>query len=198
MGDMEEVSGASEPVSRRGRPAKPPLSRGAIVDAALSLAQRDGVPGVTLRAVARALDTGPASIYVYFANRDELLGRMLERALADVPTSAVKSKRWRRRLLDLYAATVQALDRYPGLAAVALEADPLGGPGAQAITDNAIALMRTREVPEATAAWGCEALLLFTLGAAAHPPASGASRSADESERFARALGALIQGIREA
>lgn len=197
---MEEVSGASEPVSRRGRPAKPPLSRGAIVDAALTLAERDGVPGVTLRAVARALDTGPASIYVYFANRDELLGRMLERALADVPTSAVKSKRWRRRLLDLYAATVQALDRYPGLAAVALEADPLGGPGAQAITDNAIALMRTRDVPEATAAWGCEALLLFTLGAAARPPVSGPSpsRSADESERFARALGALIQGIREA
>jgi hypothetical protein len=81
---------------------------------------------------------------------------------------------------------------------VALQTEPLGGPGAQAITDNAIALMRTRDVPEATAAWGCEALLLFTLAAAARPPASGPSRSADESEQFARALGALIQGIREA
>ena len=105
---MTEVSGESEPVSRRERPAKP-----------LALAERDGVQGVTLRAVARQLDTGPASIYVYFANRDELLGRMLDRALADVPASAVKSKRWRRRLLDLYAATVQALDSYPGLARVA-------------------------------------------------------------------------------
>ena len=195
---MNTVSGASEPVSRRERPAKPPLSRGAIIEAALTLAQRDGVPGVTLRAVARELDTGPASIYVYFANRDELLGRMLERALAEVPASAVKSKRWRRRLLDLYAATVQALDRYPGLASVALEAEPLGGPGAQAVTDNALALMRTRDLPEPTAAWGCEALLLFTLAAAARPPASGSTRSADESERFARGLGALIQGIREA
>lgn len=195
---MNTVSGASEPVSRRERPAKPPLSRGAIIEAALTLAQRDGVPGVTLRAVARELDTGPASIYVYFANRDELLGRMLERALAEVPASAVKSKRWRRRLLDLYAATVQALDRYPGLASVALEAEPLGGPGAQAVTDNALALMRTRDLPEPTAAWGCEALLLFTLAAAARPPASGSTRSADESERFVRGLGALIQGIREA
>ena len=195
---MTEVSGKSEPVSRRERPAKPPLSRGAIVDAALALAERDGVQGVTLRAVARQLDTGPASIYVYFANRDELLGRMLDRALADVPASAVRSKRWRRRLLDLYAATVQALDSYPGLARVALEVDPLGGPGAQAITENAMALMRTRDLPEPTAAWGCDALLLFTLAAAARPPASGPGRSADESERFARALGALIHGIREA
>ena len=123
---------------------------------------------------------------------------MLERALADVPTSAVKSKRWRRRLLDLYAATVQALDRYPGLAPVAMEADPLGGPGAQAITDNAIALMRTRDVPEATAAWGCEALLLFTLGR--RPPTGvrpGPERGRVRAVR-ARALGALIQGIREA
>ena len=192
------MSGESEPVSRRERPAKPPLSRGAIVDAALALAEREGVQRVTLRAVARQLDTGPASIYVYFANRDELLGRMLDRALADVPASAVRSKRWRRRLLDLYAATVQALDRYPGLARVGLEADSLGGPGAQAITENAMALMRTRDLPEPTAAWGCDALLLFTLAAAARPPASGPGRSADESERFARALGALIQGIREA
>jgi AcrR family transcriptional regulator len=73
-GFEQQPSGwTSEPVSRRDRPAKELLSRTAIVDAALALVQRSGLESVTLRRVAERLDTGPASLYVYFSNRDELL-----------------------------------------------------------------------------------------------------------------------------
>src|SRR3954453_9693604 len=59
------------PRSRRNRPAKPPLSRDAIVAAALEIARTEGVEALSMRPVAQALDTGPASPYVYVADGDE-------------------------------------------------------------------------------------------------------------------------------
>jgi AcrR family transcriptional regulator len=197
-----------EPVSRRDRPAKAPLNRALIVDAALALAEHDGVGSVTLRRVAERLDTGPASLYVYVTNRAELLNRMLERALADVPATAVKSKRWRRRLVELYSTILEALERYPGLAQVALEQTPAGGRGAQPITENALGLMRAGEVQGESAEWGCDALMLYTLATAAQRSGrsrqvagggdDAASTAIDEGSRFVFGLLALIQGIRGA
>src|SRR4051794_14333618 len=60
------------PRSRRERPAKPPLSREAIVAAALDIARTEGVEALSMRRVAQALDTGAASLYVYVADRREL------------------------------------------------------------------------------------------------------------------------------
>ena len=48
-----------------------------------------------MRRVAQALDTGPASLYVYVANRDELLELMLDRAVATVSLPEPDPARWR-------------------------------------------------------------------------------------------------------
>ena len=71
--------------STRDRPAKAPLSEEAVVDAALAVAKTEGLAAVTMRRVAAELDTGPASLYVYVRNRDELLHAMLDRVAADIP-----------------------------------------------------------------------------------------------------------------
>src|SRR6478735_10788948 len=80
MGYAQTVPLPAEPVSRRDRPAKPPLTRRSILDASLALIRERGVEAVTLRDVAAAVNTGPASLYAYFHGRDVLL----EHALDDV------------------------------------------------------------------------------------------------------------------
>src|SRR3954452_19348213 len=70
--------------STRDRPAKEPLSEAAVVDAALAILQSDGLAAVTMRRVATALDTGPASLYVYVAGREGLLQAMLDHVAATV------------------------------------------------------------------------------------------------------------------
>ena len=65
--------------STRDRPAKAPLSVGAIVDAALAILKSDGLEAVTMRRVAAALDTGAASLYVYVSGREGLQLAMLDR-----------------------------------------------------------------------------------------------------------------------
>src|SRR3954469_16951746 len=89
------------PSSRRARPAKPALSRDLIVDTALELLRTEGYEATSMRRVAQALDTGPASLYVYVANRDELLDLMLDRAIAQVPLPELDPSRWREQLKEV-------------------------------------------------------------------------------------------------
>src|SRR4051794_27846551 len=65
-------------VSPRERPARPPLSREAVLEAGLHVLRTRGIEGVTMRAVAAEIETGPASLYVYVTNRKDLLDQMFD------------------------------------------------------------------------------------------------------------------------
>jgi AcrR family transcriptional regulator len=64
------------------------LSRESIVDAAIELLDRDGVPGLTLRGLAAELGGGLGSVYWHVSGKDALvdlaIDAVLGRALADV------------------------------------------------------------------------------------------------------------------
>src|SRR5580698_7183719 len=84
--------------STRDRPAKAPLSKEGVVDAALAILKSDGLEAVTMRRVATALDTGAASLYVYVSGREGLLQAMLDRVTATVELEAPDPSRWRGQL----------------------------------------------------------------------------------------------------
>src|SRR5580693_1418732 len=97
------------PRSTRDRPAKAPLSVGAIVDAALAILKSDGLEAVTMRRVAAALDTGAASLYVYVSGREGLHLAMLDRVTAEVTLEVPDPSRWRVQLHGLLSRMHQAL-----------------------------------------------------------------------------------------
>ncbi len=187
------------------------------MDAALELVAQQGLEAVTLRKVADRLDTGPASLYVYVENRDELLGRMLDRVLSQVPEVVVKHKRWRRRVVELFTEVLEALDRYPGIAQAALGSSP-ARPAVDTIADNALALLREGGLDKQTAGRACDALILFTVATAVQHAAHRRTQSGprapttaaefedetttgsvpgEESEQFEFALNAIIRGARD-
>jgi AcrR family transcriptional regulator len=59
-----------------GRPAE--RSRGELTAAALAIADAEGLAAVSMRRVAASLGTGPASLYRYVTNRDDLLDLMAD------------------------------------------------------------------------------------------------------------------------
>lgn len=73
---MREDPCVSGEARRRGRP--PRLTRDEIVRAARELLARDGVDGITMRALARAVGSTPMSLYHHVADKDELLLLLLE------------------------------------------------------------------------------------------------------------------------
>jgi AcrR family transcriptional regulator len=79
---------AAAPRSRRDRPAKPALSRSGIVAAAIRVMAAEGLDKVTMRRLAKELDTGAASLYVYVAGTAELHAAILDELLGEVEVPA--------------------------------------------------------------------------------------------------------------
>ncbi|WP_336632697.1 MULTISPECIES: TetR/AcrR family transcriptional regulator [unclassified Microbacterium] len=158
---------ARPPIARRGRSAKPPLSSRSIVDATLALVRERGVDALTLRQVAERVDTGPASLYAYFANRDVLLEHVLDAAYAEVRLVDTHDgeRGWREALAGTIVETITTLARYPGLGSVALGTIPVL-PGALRLAEHELALMDEGGVPPGRAALGIDLIAQFAASSA--------------------------------
>ena len=154
-----------EPVSRRGGPARPALSRAAIVAAALAIADRDGLDAVSMRRVAEELDTGASALYVYIENRDDLLGAMFDHAMAPVAEAVAPDGDWRQRLAWLLLKSIVTASGHGGLARIALTTVP-AGPNAAIMTKRVRDLLLEGGLPEATIPAALDLLALFVTAAA--------------------------------
>src|SRR6185369_12030599 len=96
--------------------------------------------GMSLRKVAAALDTGPASLYAYVNDLDELHALVLDRALAKVKVAGDKGAGWRERLLRVLGSYARVLSASPGLAQLAFGTMAVG-PNALRITEAVLALL---------------------------------------------------------
>lgn len=108
---LELLWSPQEP-SSRGRPARFTLAE--VVAAGIAVADADGLAGVTMRRVAKALGAGAMSLYTYVPGRDELLDLMIDTVYGELalPDGAGP---WRAEVLR-YAETFLALyGRHPWL-----------------------------------------------------------------------------------
>jgi AcrR family transcriptional regulator len=172
------MDASTRPRSTRDRPAKQPLSEEAIIDAALAITAAEGMDAVTMRRVAAALDTGAASLYVYFANRGELVRAMLDRAAAAIPLVTPEPKRWREQVHALLGSFMAALESYPGLAA-ALPVEPPTTENALAGAENLLGILLAGGIPAQDAAWACDILALIVTATATESDVRRVSGRAD-------------------
>jgi AcrR family transcriptional regulator len=186
------MSPRREPVSRRDRPAKPPLSRAGVVAVALRVMREEGLERVTMRRLATELETGPASLYVYVQNMAELHGALLDELLTDlVLPDDVQPDRWRDELVDVLSAYTVLLAGYPSLARSVLTLRPYG-PNYLRLIETLLALLHAGDVPRRQTAWGIDLLLQ-------HATASAAEHGTrDESVDAAAEEEMLVMAIREA
>ncbi|BCJ37921.1 TetR family transcriptional regulator [Actinocatenispora thailandica] len=119
------------------RPVPAPLSRERIVRAAIRLADADGLPAVSLRKVAAALDVGPMRLYGYLDTKDELLDLMVDEIHAEIRPVG---DGWRQVLHSLAGATRQAVHRHEWLADL-IGGRPALGPHALARGEAVVAAM---------------------------------------------------------
>jgi AcrR family transcriptional regulator len=169
------------PRSRRERPAKPALTRQGIIDAALAILRREGLHRVTMRRIASALDTGPASLYVYVRNTEDLHAQILDALLAPVPAAAAGEGSWRDRLKAVLIEYAALLFRHPEMARMALSTQP-SGPNYLTLVDTILGLLRAGGAGDREAAWGVDVLLLvMTAEAAEHTARRSEREIADQS-----------------
>jgi AcrR family transcriptional regulator len=156
----------------RQRPARAPLSREAIVDAALRVLDREGAAGLSMRRVADELGTGPASLYWHVANKDALIDLLVDRVASEVPLPEPDPDQWQEQLREWLIGARRVFERHPGVAALTLGRIPTG-PNVVRWAEWTLALMRGAGIPDRIAAFAGDLLGLY-LGAtgyeAALPP----------------------------
>ncbi|MET9227928.1 TetR/AcrR family transcriptional regulator [Lentzea sp. NPDC003310] len=167
---------------------KPGLSVDAIVDAAIEVADEQGM-AFSMRAVGERLGRTAMALYTYVPGKNELVDLMYDRAMAELPGSyplddgwRAATERWARDMWEFYS-------RHPWMLQVS-QARPVLGPHEFASIEALAAVLVSTGLPGRDLRGIVGALTYFVRGAAQTVAearaAGGATGEADEEWWYAR------------
>ena len=170
---------------------KEPITVDRIVTTALGLVEAEGFDALTMRRVAAALGTGPASLYAHVRNKAELDDLLIGTLSGNIALPAPRADRWQAQFVDVCGQLRDQFLRYPGIARAALAAAPASLDTLR-ITEGLLAILLKGGVAAQPAAWAIDAVLLYvsayTVEASLrrHPDRDEDSRVVDRAEILAR------------
>jgi AcrR family transcriptional regulator len=113
-GDRGQRGDTDLPVWARDKPRRRPvLSRDAIVTAALTVADTEGLDAVSIRRVAADLGVRPMSLYTYIDRKEDLLALMMDEVNAEVLFGADLPSGWREAITAIARRTREVVLRHP-------------------------------------------------------------------------------------
>jgi AcrR family transcriptional regulator len=132
----------------------------AITEAAIKVLDSEGLEGLSMRRVADALHTGPASLYWHVGSKDGLLDLVFDQLIGEMRVPAPQGGRWKEQLKQVALDQRATILRHRDLVAISMGRIPMG-PRALRYTESVVAILRAGGVPDDLAVSGY--LLLFAL-----------------------------------
>jgi AcrR family transcriptional regulator len=125
-----DPEGTTSPLlwARPGRPSRGPQpahSRARIAEAAVKIADADGIEAASMRRVAAAIGSRATSLYRYVRNKDELLDLMVDLVMEESQPPA-RSGDWRTDLAAIAHHTRAVIKRHPWMIAISAFRPTLG------------------------------------------------------------------------
>jgi AcrR family transcriptional regulator len=169
-----------------------PLKRERVLDAALAVAEREGLQRLSMRQVAAELGVSPMALYRHVRNKDDLLDGLVERLLAELELPE-QSLPWDERLRSL-AGELRALShRRPELFGLLLQRRAVGEDATRA---RQVALEALRDSGlDDQAAGRIERLLSTVVMGFALSEATGRFQGIDVDAEFDSALELLARVV---
>jgi AcrR family transcriptional regulator len=168
----------------RPRRRKVPITVDQVIDTALGLVATEGYEALTMRRLAAALDTGPASLYAHVVNKADLDELLIGRLCAELVLPEPDSATWREQLHGVCAQMRDQYLKYPGISHAALAMAPTDLEILR-ISEGLLAILLAGGVPPQAAAWAVDALLLY---AAAYCLEASIARQRSKRDDAARVL----------
>lgn len=169
------------PVRRR----RDPISREAIVDAAIRLLDAEGLDALSMRRIADELGTGAASLYWHVGSKDGLLDLVFDKVIGEVTIPDAVPGQWREQLKDLARAQRAVSLRHPYVVRISIGRIPMG-PNALRYSERALAILRSGGLPPRLAVQGSHLLIStingFTLDETGVGDEAGAADQAGTGE----------------
>jgi AcrR family transcriptional regulator len=112
--------------ARPSRGPQPAHSRERIAEAAVKIADADGIEAASMRRVAAEIGSRATSLYRYVRNKDELLDLMVDLVMGEARVSSEPSGNWRADLAAIAHQMRAVVNRHPWMIAISAFRPTLG------------------------------------------------------------------------
>jgi AcrR family transcriptional regulator len=176
------------------RPKTPLLSRRAIVEAAMSIIDTQGLDRLSMRALARRLGVEAGSLYHHIASREEVLDEVIALINEEVDLEPLTAPgRWQDRLARFARSYHRAFAGHPEMVAVAMQR-PIQTPTALDLFDREFALLHEAGWDPVRASAIAAGLDHLVLGSALETFAAGFDRPPEHYAPHHPALARVLAG----
>ena len=165
--EAERVPGAAG-VVRRAKGGERELGRERIVEAAMRVADHEGLAALSMRRVATELGVATMSLYRHVPGKDELLRLMTDRVFGEQPLAAAPAPDWRTGLEEVSRLQWRIYRSHPWLASTMSFTRPVLAPDAALHTERAISALAGLGLSWEEMAQASVSLAAFTCGLAVH------------------------------
>jgi len=141
-------------------PPRVPLTRDAIIEAALRVLDREGMDALSMRRVAEDLGTGAASLYWHVRNKGELLQLLFERVIEEIELPEPDPSHWQEQGKALARQMRAVMRRHRDIARISLGRIP-AGPTLARIAEWTFELLRPAGIPDRVIAYLGDLLGLY-------------------------------------
>src|SRR5580704_6592034 len=121
------MTGTQAPEAERTR-----LSRQAVVDRGLALADAGGLDKLTIRRLAQDLGVTPMAVYWHFRSKEDLLTGLADQLWGEIDINVDPSKPWSRQLRGLMESLIAVLRAHPSASQLLLEMEKQSEPALRA------------------------------------------------------------------
>ncbi|MGW7045728.1 TetR/AcrR family transcriptional regulator [Streptomyces avermitilis] len=144
----------------RPRRRKVPITVEQVIDTALGVIATEGYEALTMRRLAGALDTGPASLYAHVVNKADLDELLIGRLCAELVLPEPDPAAWREQIRGVCTQIRDQYLKYPGISRAALAMAPTDLETMR-VSEGMLAILLAGGVAPQAAAWAIDALLLY-------------------------------------
>jgi AcrR family transcriptional regulator len=178
---------------RPARRRRDPISRDAIVTAAIQLLDREGLAALSMRKLADELGAGAASLYWHVGSKDGLLDLVMDAVIGEGKIPDPEPDRWQEQIKQVARDQRAGILRHPWVVRVSIGRIPMG-PNALRYSERILAILRAGGLPPRLAVQGYLLLIAtingFTIDEtgvddSADPAASAALTDPDSRQQAA-------------
>jgi AcrR family transcriptional regulator len=148
---------------RPSRRRRDPISKEAIVTAAIGLLDREGLAALSMRRLAEELGAGAASLYWHVGSKDGLLDLVMDEVIGEGKVPDPDPGHWREQLEQVARDQRAASHRHPWLVRVSIGRIPMG-PNALRYSERILAILRAGGLPPHLAVQGYLLLIATVNG----------------------------------
>jgi AcrR family transcriptional regulator len=169
------------PSASRPRRRREPITVDQVIDSALGIIAAEGYEALTMRRLAAALDTGPASLYAHVVNKSDLDELLISRLCSGLELPEPDPTTWRDQIRGVCTALREEYLKYPGISRAALAMAPTDLETLR-LGEGMLAILLAGGVRPGTAVWAIDALSLYVAAHCLEIAVMQQRRSDNEAE----------------